>query len=59
MNYMIALNTFAFIVLLVGISLYMDTHHKLHSCKFDINNVWCYNDLHCSYDTTEHDSAHS
>lgn len=48
MDYMILLNTIAFLVLMVTIMLYIDTSHKLNGCKYDRTQLFCYTDLHCT-----------
>lgn len=48
MDYMILLNTIAFLVLMVTVMLYIDTSHKLNGCKYDRNQMFCFTDLHCA-----------
>ena len=48
MEYMILLNTIAFIILMLTTVLYIDTSHKLNGCKYDRTQLFCYTDLKCS-----------
>lgn len=43
------MNTIAFIILLVEILFYLDTQHKYKGCLYDIDQMWCYSDLKCTY----------
>ena len=48
MEYMILLNTIAFLVLMALTLLYIDTSHKLNGCKYDREQMWCFTDLKCA-----------
>jgi hypothetical protein len=52
MNYLMLLNTIAFIILMVQSVIYAGTEHNLNGCLYDIDQVWCYNNLHCNYSAT-------
>ena len=51
MHYLMLLNTFAFLILMIEIIFYTGTEHNLNGCLYDPNQVWCYTDLHCTTDT--------
>ena len=51
MHYLMLLNTFAFLILMIEIIFYTGTEHNLNGCLYDPNQVWCYSDLHCTTDT--------
>jgi hypothetical protein len=52
MNYLMLLNTVAFIILMVQSIIYTGTEHNLNGCLYDIDQVWCYNNLNCNYDAS-------
>lgn len=58
MNYLVLLNTIAFIILMAEVILYIGTEHTLNGCLYDINQVWCYSDLHCgTQSSTQYQNA--
>ena len=52
MFYLMMFNTLAVLLLIVQTIFYIDTHTKLNGCYYDIDQVWCYNDLQCSKDSS-------
>ena len=51
MEYMILLNTVAFLILMVLTLFYIDTSHKLNGCKYNRDQLWCFTDLRCTTPT--------
>lgn len=51
MEYLMIMNTVAFIVLMVEVILFVNTEHKLRGCLYNPDQMWCYTNLHCNYGT--------
>ena len=56
MEYLALLNTFAIILLALETMFYIDTEHKVKSCRFDYKNMFCYQDIHCYHDPATHET---
>ena len=50
MHYLMLMNTFAFVILMIVILFYINTSHKLNGCKYIRDQMWCYTDLNCEPD---------
>ena len=55
MIYLTIFNTIAVLLLVVETMFYMETQHKTKSCLYNIDQMWCYYDLHCSYPNPQSD----
>ena len=53
MNYLTLFNTLAVLLLVIETLFYIETTHKVKSCLYDPDNIWCYYDLHCQYDSSQ------
>ena len=55
MFYLMMFNTLAVLLLIIQTIFYINTSTKLNGCHYDIDQVWCYNDLQCANDSSNND----
>ena len=53
MIYLTLFNTLAVLLLVIETMFYIETHHKVQSCLYNPDNIWCYYDLHCTYGNSQ------